>query len=229
VACDLARDSGRKLPSLPWERSDFTRYAGNPGEGFRCSKQRWSLDRPGPLTRIASDDALRPLPQRERRDRASGRSTAPSLQGAMATCLGAAQRANADEAIHCQRKRRCGAARGGAWRVMLRETAAASSHLSRGRGRIARGTREIRVRAFGRIKQPWSLDGPGPLTRIASDDALRPLPQGERRIRASGNVSVRHCEERKRRSNPSPSHATLWIASRSLSSGGASRRPVGSQ
>src|SRR5207302_11217412 len=38
----------------------------------------------------------------------------------------------------------------------------------------------------------------------------------------------RHCEEHLRRSNPFRRAKEEWIASRSLSSGGASRRPVGS-
>jgi hypothetical protein len=40
--------------------------------------------------------------------------------------------------------------------------------------------------------------------------------------------SFRHCEEHLRRSNPVFAGSD-WIASRSLSSGGASRRLVGSQ
>jgi hypothetical protein len=40
--------------------------------------------------------------------------------------------------------------------------------------------------------------------------------------------SSRHCEERKRRSHPFFPRGA-WIASRSLSSGGALRRPVDSQ
>jgi hypothetical protein len=43
------------------------------------------------------------------------------------------------------------------------------------------------------------------------------------------SFATRHCEERKRRSNPFFLFAARWIASRSLSSGGALRRPGGSQ
>ncbi|MCA6118608.1 hypothetical protein J6524_27565 [Bradyrhizobium sp. WSM 1738] len=49
------------------------------------------------------------------------------------------------------------------------------------------------------------------------------------RVPTHSVVLSRHCEERKRRSNPSVRYAALWIASRKPVIGRAFARPVGSQ
>src|SRR3954454_1569537 len=72
----------------------------------------------------------------------------------------------------------------------------------------------------------WLSLSKGPFkSRLAR---LLALPRFRSGVCERHRPSHRHCEARKRRSNPE-SLARLWIASRSLSSGGALRRPVGSQ
>ena len=86
----------------------------------------------------------------------------------------------------------------------------------------------------GRRPRQWRRRPAGRL----QPELFRRVPVRPRRQQCRGGVHVsardrvyerRHCEERKRRSNPSRHAKKEWIASRSLSSGGALRRPVGSQ